>query len=137
MNNYNNNIFCRLFSDHERLKMIVFLLFAFSILAVSFTFFTLSLGRPYMGITLSMNDKGWTVESVDTNSLAAQAGIQKGDTYKDEPTTASLPRPALVTRVNYRSGRTVAHLVSLCNRLYNILWFPPDHGLKVYDNMRL
>ena len=77
--NHSDNIFYRLFTDHERLRMVVFLLFAFCILAVSLTFFALSIGKPYMGITLSMNDQGWTVESVDPNGLASQAGIREGD----------------------------------------------------------
>ena len=44
--------------------MVAFLLFAFCILAVSLTFFILGMGRPNMGVTLSMNPQGWVVENV-------------------------------------------------------------------------
>jgi signal transduction histidine kinase len=77
--NYSNNIFHRLFTDHNRLRVVVFMLFASCILAVSLTFFILSIGRPNMGVTLSLSDQYWTVEKVDRNSLASQAGIRKGD----------------------------------------------------------
>jgi signal transduction histidine kinase len=77
--NHSINVFYRLFTNYRRLRVVIFLLFAFCILAVSLTFFALSLGRPYMGITLSMNAQGWVVESVDANGLATQAGIRKGD----------------------------------------------------------
>ncbi|GAI34460.1 unnamed protein product, partial [marine sediment metagenome] len=77
--NYSNNIFHRLFKEHDRFRMVVFLLFAFCILAVSLTFFASSMGKPYIGITLSMNDQGWTVESVAPNGLARQAGIREGN----------------------------------------------------------
>ncbi len=66
-------------TGRKQFRVILFLLFAFSILAVSITFFAMSVGMPYIGTVLSLNDKGWTVESVDPNSLANQAGIQKGD----------------------------------------------------------
>ena len=76
---HSNNIFHRMIKDHERLKVVLFSLFAFCILSVSLMFFALSVGKPYMGIILSMDTQGWTVESVDTNGLASQAGIREGD----------------------------------------------------------
>ncbi|MFB0523215.1 MAG: hypothetical protein ACETV1_05595, partial [Candidatus Bathyarchaeia archaeon] len=39
----------------------------------------MSMGKPYMGIILSMDVQGWAVETVDTNGLAIQAGIGEGD----------------------------------------------------------
>lgn len=77
---HSNNIFYRLFTEHNCFRMIVFLLFAFCILAVSLTLFALSMGRPYIGITLLMNEQGWTVDRVGPNGLASQAGIREGDT---------------------------------------------------------
>jgi predicted metalloprotease with PDZ domain len=74
-----DNIFYRLFIDHERLRAILIFSFALCILAISLTFFALSMGKPYMGTSLSMDDQGWTVERVDPNGLASQAGIRKGD----------------------------------------------------------
>ena len=67
-----DNIFYRLFTDRERLRVVLFSLFAFCILVVSLTFFALNIGKPYMGTVLSMNDRGWAVESVDPNGLASQ-----------------------------------------------------------------
>lgn len=66
-------------AGHERLKKVLFLSFAFCILAVSLTLFALSIGKPYIGVTLSFNNQGWTVERVGPNGLANQAGIRQGD----------------------------------------------------------
>ena len=74
-----SNIFRRIFTNRERLRVALFSLFAFCIVAVSITFFALSMGKPYMGMSLSMSDQGWTVESVEANGLASQAGIREGD----------------------------------------------------------
>ena len=72
-------MFYRLITDRKRFRVFLFSLFAFCILAVSLTFFALSVSKPYMGITLSMNNQGWAVEIVDANGLAIQAGIRVGD----------------------------------------------------------
>lgn len=77
--NYSDKKLYMLFTDREQLRVVVFLLFASCILAVSLTFFALSMGRPYMGTTLAVNAQGWTVESVDHNGLANRVGISKGD----------------------------------------------------------
>ncbi len=74
-----NNISYRLLMSREQHKVALFSVLAFCILAASLTFFALSTGKPYMGVTLSMNDRGWAVESVDANGLAIQAGIREGD----------------------------------------------------------
>ncbi len=76
---YISSIFRRSTTGRKQFRVILFLLFAFAILAVSITFFAMSIGTPYIGTVLSLNDKGWTVESADPNGLANQAGIQKGD----------------------------------------------------------
>ncbi len=76
---HSDNIIYRLFTDHERLRMVLFLFFAFCILAVSLAFFALSMGKPYMGISLSMGDRGWTIERVDPNGLASRVGMREGD----------------------------------------------------------
>lgn len=74
-----DNIFYRLTTDRKRFKVFLFSLSAFCILAASLTFFTLSMGEPYMGTTLSIDEKGWVVKDVYPNSLASQAGIRVGD----------------------------------------------------------
>jgi len=58
---------------------VLFSLLAFCILAVSVAFFALSVGTSYIGAVLSLDDHGWTVQSVDPNGLAIQTGIKVGD----------------------------------------------------------
>ena len=67
-------------TNRRRLGVVLFSFFALCIVAVSLAFFSLSIGTPYMGIVLSMHDKGWIVESVDVNGAARHAGIRQGDT---------------------------------------------------------
>ena len=55
------NVFSRLLTGRERLKVSLFSLFALCAVAISLTFFTLSMSEPYMGTTLSMDDEGWAV----------------------------------------------------------------------------
>ena len=55
------------------------LLFGVCLLAISLAFFALSIGRPYMGITLSANEQGWKVNELDIVGVASQAGIRVGD----------------------------------------------------------
>jgi signal transduction histidine kinase len=55
------------------------LLLGICLLAVSLALFTHSIGKPYMGIILSMDKQGWTVNEVDTLGLASKAGIRVGD----------------------------------------------------------
>ncbi len=74
-----DNIFHRLIKDRKRLRIVVFSLVAFCILAVSVTFFALSIGKSCMGTVLSMNNQGWAVESLAPDGLAIQAGIRVGD----------------------------------------------------------
>ena len=74
-----DNMLYRPFTNRERLRTILLFLFAFCVLAVSLTFFATSIGKPYMGISLSMDEHGWQVESVTTNGLANKAGIVEGD----------------------------------------------------------
>ncbi len=76
---HSDNIFYRLLTDREQLRVVLFSLFAFCILAVSLMFFALSIGKPYMGVTLSMNDQGWAVGMVDANGLAIKSGVRVGD----------------------------------------------------------
>ncbi len=63
-----------------RPRIVLFSLFAFCVLAVSVTFFGLSIGRPYMGAQLVRDKQGWRVEEIDANGLASEAGIREGDT---------------------------------------------------------
>jgi hypothetical protein len=71
--------FYSLFLDRPRLKVAIFTLFATCILATSLYFLSSSIGRPYLGISLSMYEQGWIVESVTSNGLANQAGIAEGE----------------------------------------------------------
>jgi signal transduction histidine kinase len=101
-----DNIFYRLITDRGRLRLVLFSLFAFCILAISVTFFALSVGKPYMGLTLSMNGQGWAVESVDPNGLAIQAGIREGD----RPIEIN-GQPAQTFLEKYRKAGTVTGLL--------------------------
>lgn len=74
-----SNISSRLLTRREQIKVSLFSLFAFGVLVISLTFFALSLGRPHMGIILSMDSQGWVVQSADTGGQASQAGIKVGD----------------------------------------------------------
>jgi signal transduction histidine kinase len=74
-----DNMFYRLTTDRERLRLVLFSLFAFCILAISLLFFALSIGKPHMGAMLSMNNQGWAVETVDVAGCASQAGIMVED----------------------------------------------------------
>ena len=73
------NTFSTLFAGPIRLRLGLFLLFALGIVIISMTFFALSIGKPYMGISLSMKDRGWAVEYVDANGQARRSGINIGD----------------------------------------------------------
>lgn len=77
--NHSDRVFYRMLRGRERIVVVLFSLLALCILVVSLTFFALSLGKPYIGVSLSLNEGGWAVDSVDANGLASQAGIGKGD----------------------------------------------------------
>lgn len=64
---------------NSRIWKLVFSVFAFCVVGISLVLFVLSIGKPYMGIVLEKDSKGWTVQSVDPNGLAIQAGIKAGD----------------------------------------------------------
>jgi len=74
-----DNILHKLFTDRGRLGVGLFSLLAFCFLSVSVTFFALSVSKPYIGAVLSLDAQSWTVQSVDSNGLAIQAGITEGD----------------------------------------------------------
>jgi signal transduction histidine kinase len=74
-----DKIFRRLLTDRGWLGGVLFSSFAFCILAVSLTFFALSIGKPYMGTVLFMDTQGWIVESVDISGQASEGGIRVGD----------------------------------------------------------
>ena len=59
---------------NNRLRIVLFSIFASCILIISIAFFTLSTVKPYIGVVLSRGDTGWAVDSVDPNGLANQAG---------------------------------------------------------------
>ncbi|HEX76527.1 MAG TPA: hypothetical protein G4O12_08140 [Dehalococcoidia bacterium] len=101
-----NNILYKLVKDRGRLRIAVFSLFAGCILAASVGFFVLSVGKPYVGAVLSLNDHGWTVQSVDPNGLARQAGINEGDT----PTEIN-GQPAAVFLEKYEKAGVVFEIL--------------------------
>ena len=74
-----DNILYKLVTNRGGLRLIFISIFTFCILAVSLIFFTLSIGKPYMGINLSTNTQGWAVESVYANGLASKVGVREGD----------------------------------------------------------
>ena len=74
-----SNFFPTFPSNRELTKILLFSLFALCIVGVSIMFFSLSIGKPYMGIVLAKSDQGWVVKSVDTNGLASKEGIRLGD----------------------------------------------------------
>ncbi|MFC2017140.1 hypothetical protein ACFLUD_01845, partial [Chloroflexota bacterium] len=74
-----SNIYQEMNTNRKRVGVVLFFLFAICILAVSLVFFILSIDTPYIGTVLSLDEKGWTVEDVDANGLASNAGIKRGD----------------------------------------------------------
>jgi signal transduction histidine kinase len=58
---------------------LLFSLFGLLIVLISLSFFTLSLIKPYMGISFSKGAQGWTVSAVDNAGLANSRGIANGD----------------------------------------------------------
>jgi signal transduction histidine kinase len=64
---------------HGAAKSAAFLIIAFAVLAVSLSYFVLSYGRPFMGIEMAVTDGAWTIQGVDPNGAAGQAGITAGD----------------------------------------------------------
>ena len=79
---WSKNILTGLFKEHGRLPLVLFFSLTISILVVSIIFFALSMGKPYMGATLSIKNGNWEVSAVDSNGHAIQAGIEEGN----EPT---------------------------------------------------
>lgn len=73
------NIYHRLFTNHQRIRLVLFSILTSCILAVSLAYFALSIGKPYMGIIIAANNQGWVIESIDDNGLASKEGIKEGD----------------------------------------------------------
>jgi signal transduction histidine kinase len=69
----------RLFTGRSRFRVALFTLFALCVLAISLFFISSSIGRSYIGISLSIHEDGWIVESMSSNGLAREAGIVQGD----------------------------------------------------------
>ncbi len=74
-----NNISYWLLMSREQHKVALFSVLAFCILAVSLAFFALSMGKPYMGVRLSLDNQVWSVQTLDPNGQASQSGIKAGD----------------------------------------------------------
>jgi signal transduction histidine kinase len=74
-----DHILSRPLAKPMQMRTAVFSLLAFSIIASSVVFFILSLGKPIMGVELSLQNQIWSVTGVSSAGLAYQAGIKKGD----------------------------------------------------------
>ena len=46
---------------------------------ISIIFFSLSIGKPYIGVDLSLGSDGWVVKVVYSSSPASKSGIMEGD----------------------------------------------------------
>ena len=77
--NHFSKFIIKLFANRFKLKIVLFSLLAFSIVAVSVMYFALSVGKPFMGVSLAWDNQGWVVQELDPNGLAIQAGIKIGD----------------------------------------------------------
>ena len=73
----------------------------FMVVIALFFFFT-GVGKPYLGINLSLTAQGWVVDSVDIDGFAGQMGIKQGD----KPIEID-GRPADILLEKYRSSGTV------------------------------
>jgi signal transduction histidine kinase len=62
-----------------KLKIILFSIFAIIIIAASITYFSLSIGKPFMGISLAWDAEGWKIQELDPNGIAFQSGIKIGE----------------------------------------------------------
>ena len=76
---YSNNISRYLRNVVMRPGKFLFCIFAFCLLVVSIVYFTFSIGKPYMGVVLTIDDQTWKVSSIDSNGLASQVGVKVGD----------------------------------------------------------
>ena len=65
--------------NRKRFFIGLFLVSALVVITVSVTFFVMSLGKPYIGITLAKNNGVWIINSMDANGLANQFGIDEGN----------------------------------------------------------
>jgi len=77
--NQSSNIIFRWLTGHERPGVLLLSLFTLGVVAVSSTFFIASMVKPYIGIKISLDVKGWSVERVDPNGAAHLVGIREGD----------------------------------------------------------
>jgi PAS domain S-box-containing protein len=54
-------------------------LLSFCIVTISVIFFIISINKPFIGVSFSLTDDGWSVQSIDFSGLGQQAGISIGD----------------------------------------------------------
>jgi PAS domain S-box-containing protein len=72
----NKSIFINLLK-HK--KEVFILLFGVIIIAISLFLFISSLNKTYIGVSFSLTDDAWIIQSLDSSGLGAQAGIEIGD----------------------------------------------------------
>ena len=90
-------------SSRERLRVTSVFAASLFIVAIALAFFVAGVGKPYLGISLSLTAQGWIVDSVDTGGVAGQMGIRQGD----KPIEIN-GQPADIALEKYRSSGTVA-----------------------------
>jgi len=66
-------------SSRERLRIISVFAVSLLMVVVALVYFVTSVGKPYLGISFSLTEQGWIVDSVDTSGVAGQMGIKQGD----------------------------------------------------------
>jgi signal transduction histidine kinase len=95
-------------ASREKLKTITFSSGAFIIIAVSLAFFFLSLGKPTVGIELSLVNGEWLVSNVNSTGLASQAGVHIGD----RPVEVNYQPAQIFLEPYTRAGKIDARLIN-------------------------
>jgi signal transduction histidine kinase len=74
-----NLIYNKIHANHRRIKLILVSILAFCLIVASLTFSVLSATKPYMGISLSLDNQGWVVMDLESSGIASNTGIREGD----------------------------------------------------------
>ena len=74
-----NRFYYMLRINTRKTRLVIISVLALCFIAASLMFYSLSISKPYMGLSLSLSNQGWEVQSLDPNGLAANAGISEGD----------------------------------------------------------
>jgi len=74
------NTLFKMFTDRNQFRVLLCFVLVFITLAVSLVLFSLSIGKPYIGVNIAVKDKDWVIDKIYINGLANEAGIKEGDT---------------------------------------------------------